>query len=95
VVYCYLFRKTSGAATLIDKSQQANELDRLKESVRLLNSGPADFVITADHGDMVRVALIEFDYEWRGDHWWTAFGEFRTLGELRKISARIMRGEWP
>jgi len=78
-----------------DQTDQSNELAHIRDAVQLLNSGSKDMVLTQKHADVVRVALIEFDHEWRGDHWWTPFGEFRTLGELRKIADRVLSGDWP
>jgi hypothetical protein len=71
------------------------ELASISDAIRILQSSPDDLVLSADYKDVVYAALLEFEHAWRGDHWWTPSGDFRTLGELRALQRRIEAGDWP
>lgn len=70
------------------------ELESITDAIRILRSSPDDLVLSADYKDVVYAALLEFEHEWRGDHWWTPAGDFRTLGELRELQQLIEHGGW-
>ena len=86
-------------------NQQQNEsaVDRELEAMTILNSGPDDLPLTEAHKEVVYLALLEveqvicvtgfeLEHEWRHDHWWTRFGAVRTLGGLRRLQNRIIKG---
>ncbi len=78
-----------------ERNGQGADLDSFTDAIRVLRESPDGLLLSADYKDVVYTALLEFEHEWRQDHWWTPAGEFQTLGELRKLHDRIQTGDWP